>query len=163
MSIPNISCEFNDSLHPLNLSFDSLIEVFLLNLREQQEVNGPRIRLTRVFGDERSERLIDVLSQEWGVGRLFNPSATKFICSNQNDHNVIRKRKLTIVLHKVNKVSNKVLRAATVSSSPSSPFNRFRLKRIYQFVNSSTRSKRRGTIVYNRYAAISSLTSLIND
>ena len=67
MSIPNISCEFNDSLHPLNLSFNSLIEVFLLNLREQQEVNGPRIKLTRVFRDERSERLIDVLSQEGGI------------------------------------------------------------------------------------------------
>lgn len=67
MPIPNISCEFNDSLHPLNLSFDSLIEVFLLNLREQQEVDRPRIRLVRIFRDERSERLIDVLSQEGGV------------------------------------------------------------------------------------------------
>lgn len=69
----------------------------------------------------------------------------------------------TMVRQSVNSVSKRVLSAATVSSTPSSPFSRFRLKRMYQFVSSSTRSSKRGKIVYSRYAAISSRTSLMSD
>lgn len=57
---------------------------------------------------------------------------------------------LTRVRQRVYSVSNKVLRAATVSSSPFSPLRRVRLNRIYQFVNSSMRASRRGTTVYSR-------------
>lgn len=69
-------------------------------------------------------------------------SATRARCRNTN--------KLTMVLHSVNSVSNSVFSAAMVSSFPSSPFNRLRLKRIYQFVNSSTSSSSRGMMVYKR-------------
>lgn len=69
----------------------------------------------------------------------------------------------TIVRQSVNSASNKVFKADKVSSSPFSPFRRFRLKRMYQFVSSSTRSRSRGMMVYKRYAAISSRTNLIKD
>ena len=86
---------------------------------------------------------------------------------------------LTIVLQRVRRVSNRVLRAATVSSGPPSPFKRARLNRIYQFVSSSMSSKSLGMTVYSLYAiaeiswvkrqyaiylpVISSRTSLISD
>lgn len=69
----------------------------------------------------------------------------------------------TMVLQRVKRVSNNVFNAVTVSSTPSSPFNLFRLNRMYQFVNSSMRSSKRGMMVYRRYAAISSRTSLMSD
>lgn len=50
-------------------------------------------------------------------------------------------------LTRVKRTSKSVLRAWFVSSSPSSPFSRFRLKRMYQFVVLSMRSRSRGTTV----------------
>ncbi len=70
---------------------------------------------------------------------------------------------LTIVWHRVSNVSKRVFSAATVSSTPSSPLRRLRLKRMYQFVSSSIRSSRRGMTVYKRYAAISSRTRRMSD
>ena len=43
MSISDISRQLDDSLHPLDLTLDVLIEVFLLHLWEEQEVDGPCI------------------------------------------------------------------------------------------------------------------------
>lgn len=54
---------------------------------------------------------------------------------------------LTIVRHSVKRASKRVFNAATVSSVPSSPFSRFRLNRMYQFVSSSMRSSNLGMMV----------------
>ena len=59
-------------------------------------------------------------------------------------------KRRTIVRQRVNRVSNKVFNAATVSSKPSSPFNLLRLNRMYQLVSSSIRAKSRGIMVYRR-------------
>jgi anthranilate/para-aminobenzoate synthase component II len=59
---------------------------------------------------------------------------------------------LTIVRHKVYKVSKSVFKAVIVSSGPPSPFKRARLKRMYQLVSSSMSNNSRGTTVYRRYA-----------
>ena len=60
----------------------------------------------------------------------------------------------------VNNTSNREFKACIVSSSPNSPFRRFLLNRMYQFVVLSIRSRRRGTTVYRRYALDSQRVTL---
>lgn len=62
---------------------------------------------------------------------------------------------------RVKRTSNRVLRACLVSSSPNSPFRRFRLNLIYQFVVVSMRLSNRGTTVYSRYPILCQLSRLI--
>lgn len=152
MSFSQCPGELNDALHTFHLSLNLFIKVFIFHFREAQKVDRSWIVVcVYTFRDINSQPLIDAFSKEWGIRRL-----------NENGVNEIRdqgcaillENQLTIVRHRVNKVSNSVFRADTVSSWPSSPLSRFRLKRIYQLVSSSTRSKRRGTMVYSRYATI---------
>lgn len=60
MPLANIACEFNDSLHPLDLTLDDSIKIFFLHFRECKEVDRPSVSFCRVFGNEGSQRLIDI-------------------------------------------------------------------------------------------------------
>lgn len=67
MSFTQYTSQLNDSLHALHLPLNDDIEVFLLDLGEQQEVDGSCVTGLGVFGDEWPEGLVDVLGQEWRV------------------------------------------------------------------------------------------------
>ena len=55
--------------------------------------------------------------------------------------------RLTIVRQRVKRASKRVLRAVTVSSTPSDPFILLRLNRMYELVSSSMSSMSRGMTV----------------
>lgn len=52
MTFTNVTRELDNGLHPLNLSFNNGIEVFFLNVGEEQEVNGSSITGRGVLGDK---------------------------------------------------------------------------------------------------------------
>ena len=62
--------ELDDGLHALDFAFDDLVEVFLLDLGEGQEVDGADVTGLGVLGDEFPETLVDALGQERRVGGL---------------------------------------------------------------------------------------------
>ncbi len=59
--------QLDDGLHALYLTFDDDVEVFLLDLREQEEVDGPGVSRPWILRDERSEGLVQVFGDERGV------------------------------------------------------------------------------------------------
>lgn len=51
VTFPDVSCQFDDSLHPLHLPLNVDIKVLFLDFREHQEVNRARVPSSRIFGD----------------------------------------------------------------------------------------------------------------
>jgi hypothetical protein len=66
--LSNVSGQLYNRLHPLNLSLNIGIKVFVFDLWEAQEMDGSRITGRRIIWNERTERLIDILRQERRVG-----------------------------------------------------------------------------------------------
>lgn len=50
--LADVSCQVDNSLHPLHLPLDDLVEILLFNLWETQEMDRSRIARCRIFGDE---------------------------------------------------------------------------------------------------------------
>ena len=50
--LSNFACQFNDCLHPSNLSFDHFVEILGLDVREQKEVDRTSISSIGCFRDK---------------------------------------------------------------------------------------------------------------
>jgi hypothetical protein len=98
-----------------------------------------------IFGEESSESLINILSKERNESGL--DDIMEWVSEREKNACIFE---LTRVRARVNKVSNRVWRAKTASSTPLSPLSRRRLNRMYQFVRSSIKSNIRPTTVYIR-------------
>lgn len=64
--LADVTGELDYGLHPLDLPFDDLVEVLLLDLREGKEVDGTDVG-TSSLGDKRPESLVDALGEEGSV------------------------------------------------------------------------------------------------
>jgi hypothetical protein len=66
--------KYDDRLHTLDLPLNNWVQVFFARGWEGKEMDGAKIvthlKTGSFFGQERSERLVDVLGQKWCEGGL---------------------------------------------------------------------------------------------
>jgi hypothetical protein len=68
--LSDIPSEIDDSLHALHLAFYHLVEVFLLDVGEHEEVDGSCVWNRRILRDIFTQSLVEILCQERSVRGL---------------------------------------------------------------------------------------------